>query len=404
MLVSQVRTWQLGDLGASATDLRGSARTLNTGALTLLNRLKGVSTDWEGEARDKAAVVAADSAASMEQKSLSLQAAANILDTAAEQMGLLRDAILGMVDDPENTRRFTIADDGAVSVSASYAAELQTRSNCDAALFNSWMAQVESDRRDLERTLKNQLASADASGQYFDWQITNALMGVTASERPFEPRIPPPPAKPTVAREKANRDGSGPDAYNTYEPSVFGKIGLQELKALARAGAFSTSGGLAGQPNAASMLDHYLGNTGAEYKVNIEAMMNEISGFQNESENEAKRQLRIAQEDMPVGYDGPVAFQGSYYDNLGYSADWKSSSDWYLAVHDFNYQTSGVGTPGVAGYDLNYQTSVYDYYNWESTGAFPSVQASDLNNLNRAGWAQTFDVTGTSATKQVRVP
>ena len=52
------------------------------------------------------------------------------------------------------------------------------------------------------------------------------------------------------------------------------------------------------------------------------------------------------------------------------------------------------------------QTSIYDYYNWDTTKKSPSEQYSDLNDLHRAGWAQNYEVTNTSSpqTSMVRQP
>lgn len=400
ILISQIRNWRLGDLGTTAANLRSDALTLDTNALTLLNKTQNVSVDWDGEARDKAAVAAKDHSGTMQQKSQRWGAAAAILDTAATQMGLLRDGVSSIADDPGNCSRFKFSDDGTVTVLPEYRAQLQLRSNCDAGLFNAWMAQVEAKRLELERQLKNLLASADSAGQYYDWQVTNALMGVSDTERPFAPRIPPPPPKPTTQRETANTDGSGPDGYNTSDPSTWDKIYMSQLRNAAKAGAWTTN--LAGTDRASAMFFHFFDNSGSDYNVNVDRMLGDMPEFKGETDAEAKDQLAKSVASMPTGYTGPVSFQGGYHDNKGFETKASSNPDWTMAVHAFNYQTSGVSVPNDdASYDVDYNTSVYDYFNWDSTDASISEQYSDLNDLHRAGWAQNFDVTGTSSTQTV---
>ncbi|ONF73157.1 hypothetical protein [Amycolatopsis keratiniphila] len=106
---------------------------------------------------------------------------------------------------------------------------------------------------------------------------------------------------------------------------------------------------------------------------------------------------------FPSGHRESFAFETGYSNN--YRADYKSNPDWLAALGWFDFQISGVVTPtSDGGYDITYQVSIYDYYNWESTGWRPWRQASDLNDLHRAGWAQNFDVIGRSSPRTFHVP
>lgn len=58
----------------------------------------------------------------------------------------------------------------------------------------------------------------------------------------------------------------------------------------------------------------------------------------------------------------------------------------------FTKLQSGNGT-----YSVDARTSIFDYYNFETTDQKPWPQASDLNKLHRAGWAQNFDTIGSSS-------
>jgi len=76
-------------------------------------------------------------------------------------------------------------------------------------------------------------------------------------------------------------------------------------------------------------------------------------------------------------------------------------------VGTFSYQSSGIATPTSEGnYTVSSRTSIYDYYNYETTdpNKFGLPQASDLNNLHRAGWAQNFDTVGTSSYQRSTYP
>ncbi|PXW31308.1 UNVERIFIED_CONTAM: hypothetical protein DES50_10574 [Williamsia faeni] len=398
--ISQIRNWQLGDMGSTATDLRASATTLDTSAVTLINRLQGISTDWQGEARDKAGLEAEDKSATMQQKAQRLQTAAAIIETAAAQMKLLRDSVLGLVDDPGNHTKFSIADDGTVKITAHYASQLQLLSNCNEGVFNAWMAQAEIERRDLQRKLTTQLQSADSAGQFYDWQVTNALMGVTAAERPFSPRIPPPPPKPAGAKEAANEDGSGPGSYDSWDPGLLDKVSLQQLRTIAESGSWASSPATS---QSSALLNHYFDNSGTDYRVNVNQMLKDMPAFRKESAEQARIQFDAVKRDLPEGYTGPVAFQGGY--DGQYRPSLASNPDWNASLGTYSYQASGVATPtSNEGYHLTYQTSIYDFYNWDSTGKSPSSQYSDLNNLNLAGWAQTFDTVGTSGPQATTWP
>lgn len=379
---------------------------MSESATSLVNRLHGMTTeDWGGEARDSAGVKVKNRADTMQEKVSRFRRAASEIDLAAGQLKLLRDSIIAMVDDPANVTRFDISDTGTVTIKQSYASLLQLRSNCDSELFAAWMRVLEGKRQALETRLTTQLLTADVAGQYYDWKITNALLGVDATERPFRPRVPSPPPKPKVQRERANKDGSGPAQYRKWNPNWASKVSLQELKAAARAGSFFLGGGMQGMPNAASMMNHYLDNSGSDYKVDVDSMLREIAGFQPATEANARDEFGQRMKDLSAGYMGPVGFRNDYYDHQGISPSRTQAPDWYLATHNFNFQTSGVGIPNDnGGYDLTYQTNVYDYYNFETTDWHAWPQASDLNRLNLAGWAQTFDVTGTSSPKSISVP
>ncbi|MEX3650869.1 hypothetical protein [Mycolicibacterium porcinum] len=59
-------------------------------ALTVINKLKGIGTDWRGETRDAAEARAKDAAGTLQGKAQRWTNAATVFREAAQQMGLLR--------------------------------------------------------------------------------------------------------------------------------------------------------------------------------------------------------------------------------------------------------------------------------------------------------------------------
>lgn len=383
--ISQVREWTLGDLTNSALRLRLGATDMAQNALGILDGLAGIESDWKGEARDAAAVRAKDHASSMEEQARRWNKASTVLDTAAEQLGLLRDAILGLVDDPENQRLFAISDFGEVTI----------RTDADA-----YDKDIEGIRQGLEDDLRTLLLTADTAAQMYDWQVTNRLMGVTDEQRPFEPQLPPPRDLPTrgdnSAREIANRDGSGDAQWNTWKPNLSEQIRMQGVRAFWNEG--GDFGADKGMENFNRLLSHFLGNTGDQAKVSVDEMFRDLNGFRAETNTLSQQAVKEARAVLPSGYTGPVAFQSDY--DGSFTPDWKTNPDWFFALGTFTYQTSGVALPSDHGnYAIAAQTTVYDYYNFDQRG-----KLGMLNDLNRAGWAKTFDTTGTSSPQWSSAP
>lgn len=380
--ISQLRDWNLDDLTNTALRLRLGAADMNQSALSIINGLGGIDTDWQGETRDHAEVRAKDLASSMEEKARRWNKASMVLDTAAQQMGLLRDEIIRHVDDPENQRLFAISDNGVVTI----------RTDIDA-----YDESVLDRRRTLEDTLHTLLLTVDTAGQMYDWQVTNALMGVTDSQRPFQPKMPPPRDLPTTgdqsARARADREGSGDEQWDTWKTPLSDDIKMQAVRAFWKEG--GEFGSTKGMENFSRLLDHFFDNTGTQATVSVDAMFRDLPGFQSGTNDLSRKATEAARNVMPEGYKGPVAFQSEY--DGSYTPEWTEHPDWFFALGTFTYQTSGVAMPSDTGnYNIAAQTTVYDYYNFDARG-----RLGMLNDLNRAGWARTFDTTGTSSTQWV---
>jgi hypothetical protein len=181
------------------------------------------------------------------------------------------------------------------------------------------------------------------------------------------------------------------------------EIYLQGLRAAAKGGAFATGGNL---ELASGMLNHYFSNSGRDYKISVTDMVKDMDNYKTASRQEASGSYLDATTVMPEGYSGPIAFQGAWNGGSeGFRPDPRENPDYWAALGTVSYQTSGVAVPTEDGnVELHYQSSVYDYYNWDTTDNSRSEQYSDLNDLHRAGWAQNFNVVGTSDTFAFEYP
>ncbi|MBF9315608.1 hypothetical protein [Mycobacteroides chelonae] len=389
--ISETRRWQLDGLTSTAEGLRSGAGTLDEQALTIINRLAGIGTDWQGETRNQRELEAKDRTESMQEKAHRWRGGANVLDRAADQLGKLRTAILNRVDDPGNKQKYVIADDGNVELSDTYVQTLNTKEAQD-------LAEVR--RANLETELRSLLATADLAGQQYDWKVTNALTGTPDELRPFSPTVPPPTARPTAPKESADKDGSGPGQYNIDKPGFLDKAGLQGTRAWAEALVGSTRA--AGQQYSPDLLQHFLDGSGKPATMPVDNMLKDMPWFKQSADALTKDTMNTAIRAMPPGYEGPVAFQSDYTslksDGTPARPGATKNPDWFAALGTFSYQSSGVALQSGNGtYSVDARTSIFDYYNFETTDQKPWPQASDLNKLHRAGWAQNFDTIGSSS-------
>lgn len=396
--ISQVRDWTLSGLTSTATGLSNGAATIAESALTVINKLQGIDTDWRGETRDAAEARAKDAAGTLQGKAQRWTKAATVLNEAAQQMGLLRTAILDLADDPAYRGTYVIADDGNVAFTESYAATLT-----DETQFRA-----ESARADLETSLRSLLATAELAGQLYDENTTQALLGQEANSAYTPNYFPEPTALPTDPKTNANKDGSGPDQHGVDKPNWNGKLVLQRTQLLGEAGAEALS---VPWPVASTLLKHFLDGSGTPMTVSVDNMLHDMPWFNQSAQAQTRSTVQTAIKAMPAGYKGPVAFQSDYTslasDGTVARPTNSSNPDWKNALGTFSYQASGIATPTEHGnYSIAARTSIYDYYNFETTdpNRYGLPQPSDLNMLHRAGWAQNFDTVGTSSTQTSTYP
>ena len=399
--ITQVRSWDLATLVSSADSADVGAETFENSALTVTNGLAGVDPSWDGNSRDQAALRTANESSNLTERAARWRAAATELRTADEQLGLLKAEIERLVDEAKTKSSvvgpvYSIADDGSVSVTAAFRSFYAKSQGTDPGV--GLVQEAENTAAQLEHQLKLLLANASMGAEYADWKITNALLGVTAEERPFHPTEPiPRPPKPKGPRIDANQDGSGPRDYDSTDPGLLDETGLAALRAGAQIG--SVPADRAGMEESERLLRHYLSNHGTDYKVDVDRMLSSMPIFEAKAHQQATSSLARTKSLLPPGYTGPVVFEGTYDGRNARHRPDLSDRDWLAAVGTFSFESSGVAIPTADGqnYEVSYETSVYDYYNWDTTDKHWYPEPSDLNDLHRAGWAQNFDVVGTSS-------
>ncbi|GAB11398.1 hypothetical protein GOARA_068_00570 [Gordonia araii NBRC 100433] len=86
--ISEVEGWRLSELEQTAADLKSGSKRLNDGATQILNSVTGVRNHWHGEAATAGLVRAMDHYGILGERAKCWDAAATILEKAAQQLGL----------------------------------------------------------------------------------------------------------------------------------------------------------------------------------------------------------------------------------------------------------------------------------------------------------------------------
>lgn len=169
----------------------------------------------------------------------------------------------------------------------------------------------------------------------------------------------------------------------------------------------ATGAAFTGLPRAGNHLLHYLEGNGEDVILPVETMLAEAASFLGDVERRRRRLVDAAHAHaIASGTSSPVTFP-IRTGWQGFTFDSTEDRDWYLAVGSINYAITGDITlyPPPTGssdwvYTMNYQISVDDRYNWDAGKATPvagtTIKDSDLAALHLAGFAQEFDMHGTS--------
>ncbi|MFJ9184052.1 hypothetical protein ACIRQO_13400 [Streptomyces anulatus] len=196
--------------------------------------------------------------------------------------------------------------------------------------------------------------------------------------------------------------GSGP--FDTEAPTA------HDLWVLTQAQAIATGGDVTGEVAASRNMQHYLSGTGEPLDLDVNRILHADSGFRTDvgtlhiAENqEAWRQKALDEFEKAGGDRTVVVPVESQAIGRTFGAD-----EWFHAVGSHQQNVSGMVTvsPGDGGkpqVSLDYQVNVWDRYNWDSGKAttFPggvTIPDDDMGRLHKVGFAQEFDMRGSSST------
>jgi hypothetical protein len=158
---------------------------------------------------------------------------------------------------------------------------------------------------------------------------------------------------------------------------------------------------LKGWRNAELMLVHYLDGGGADYVVDVNALMNEVPGFA------AAVLAYVADQAGKKSFDSSDTYEHTI--NISTDTDAKDASghliqqnyDWYYAMHDFRYRVTGHSENPDGTGNIHYTVEVSKSYVFHPdhpdlkiphTGLV--VKQGDIAHLNTTGNATDFYIKG----------
>ncbi|MFE6923799.1 hypothetical protein ACFVAV_22430 [Nocardia sp. NPDC057663] len=163
----------------------------------------------------------------------------------------------------------------------------------------------------------------------------------------------------------------------------------------------------AGLTNAADHLEHYLANTGTDWKLDPDRIMNDEPALKVHFDNLITVEVsNIAKRIGSITTDQSIS--------ASFQAAWKeyifADRDWYLAIGAVETTACGAvkiekltGAGVQYRIELDYQCHLYDRYNWDGDKQteIGGVTWTDreLGALHTAGLAKEFDMIGSSTIK-----
>ncbi|MEV7185417.1 hypothetical protein [Kitasatospora sp. NPDC093102] len=200
---------------------------------------------------------------------------------------------------------------------------------------------------------------------------------------------------PTEYEWSSPDKGAGP--WGVREPGIADQ--MMRVKVAAMVG----GGALAGYPDAARNMAHYLDGDGTPLNLAVEPMLRDDADFR------AKADAQLAANKDKWRRAAVEAFEKSGGVPVSIPVESPVGSrkfedlNWYRAIGGHQYLTSGVVTavPGPDGkpqVSLQYQVNVWDRYNWDEGKSTPIagtiVTDHDMATLHQTGLAKEFDIVG----------
>jgi LysM repeat protein len=153
--------------------------------------------------------------------------------------------------------------------------------------------------------------------------------------------------------------------------------------------------------DAVKHMSHYLGNTGGDYTIDLQGMVDDVPSAKTLFNRELEEAKRFV-ETRPVGLHDICSTKLA----IGYNLP-SESSNWYYAIG--GYSVWGKGTASVSvvngtarSYRLILQYKFYDRYNWDGgksvTILGKKITDETMGELHLEGLAQEFNCYGSFAT------
>jgi peptidoglycan hydrolase-like protein with peptidoglycan-binding domain len=216
-----------------------------------------------------------------------------------------------------------------------------------------------------------------------------------------EPKMPPPPNVPVnindlnykigTADPQVTRD-PGAGAWNSKPKSA---LAITQMAAILTATTRGYTNVYPG-PNATRHMNHYFGNSGANYTIDLEDMIRSTDRAKKMMVLEWRQAQRFIQQ-LPVGtHHFTSKHAESSYNYKG------ETSDWFFAIGGYSFWGKGTATVSMQGaqkkYDVVFEYNFFDRYNWDGGKKvdIAGIEITDefMGEFHRQGLAKEFDCYG----------
>jgi RHS repeat-associated protein len=147
-----------------------------------------------------------------------------------------------------------------------------------------------------------------------------------------------------------------------------------------------------GMPDAVNHVQHYFGNSGRDYTIRLQKMIDDVPSAKRVFNTE----LGLAQAFVESLQDGKHQITSGSTSG-GYNGK-SESKNWYYAVGGYSAWGKGNATVCKDEYTLEFQYKFYDRYNWDTgksvTILGQTVTDAFMGEFHRQGLAREFDMRG----------
>jgi hypothetical protein len=198
---------------------------------------------------------------------------------------------------------------------------------------------------------------------------TNTIKALDARMLALVPVVPPAPPPPPVLPSTPHYEVGTGDPPLGYDPgagpwkSQPWQVTYAALKA-SILDALPIAAAVVGY-DASKHMAHYLGNTGADYTIDLASMVHDVPSAQARYEDEVAQAQELV-EKLPVGC---YTIHSKKAEN-GYNRK-AENRNWFFAIGGYTKwgQGAAVINKGLSGleYELDFEYKFYDRYNWDGT-------------------------------------